>query len=431
MFNQPVVVLFISIIEILCYSIYMQFIPRRISGGGYILYCVVSVLLINIINLVFYRNLGYLTALLYYLFVLLWMLVGYRLQLRAAVFHILIIFMSGHCLKQIFGNLMAASFWKQTPSLIINNVLAPIPQIVGWTIFGLLLGFILVKIRHEVETMEPQHLTWNRIALMVPAAIPVLYISYMTVFLNRDPTVTELLIEAVSSFCGLVLIIGQERANLANVYKLEIAELENSMRNQYERYLVSTEAAEQINQACHDLKNQILAFRSQGNELEQQSYLSELEQSINKYQAVYHTGNGVLDGLLFEKGKIAGQNGTRLLCFADGALLDRLDPVDLCTLFGNLLDNAIEACDKNQNPSDRKITLKVTEFREFVLTRCENPFSGEMLNVGQDFLSTKVANKPHGFGLKGIRHVVDKYGGDMTIDLQNRKFVVSILLPIN
>lgn len=420
----------LSVIEILCYSVYCSFLPHRFAGARFIGYQIISIVLLYFINSVFYEHLGYPTALLYFSYIFLWILVGYRIPIRATVFHLLIFFMSGHCLKQIFGNIIWASFWREIPEIIGNPTVELFSQMVVWTVFGLIYVFFLVNIRKQVQNMDPRHLTWNRIALMIPAIIPVLYISYLTITLDRDPTVTELMIEAVSSFCGLLLIINQERAHLASIYRVEIAELENSMHSQYERYLVSTEAAEQINQACHDIKNQLLAFRGKESSPEQEGYFRELEITINKYKAVYHTGNGVLDGLLYEKGKRAQETGTQLLCFADGTLLVQMSPVDLCTLVGNLLDNALEACAKTENAADRSVLLKVTEFREYVLLRCENSNAEQLMHVGQEFLSTKMDGNQHGYGLKGIRHVVEEYGGDMTIDSESGRFVVSILLPL-
>lgn len=427
---QPSIVLFISVIEIFCYSRYLVPIPKRWAEMKYALYLFFSILLLTLINLVFYQHLGYLTALMYYSFVLGWILAGYQINIKIAVFDLLIFFMSGHCLKQIFGNLAAASFC-QVMNTNAYQIRAFIFQILLWVVFGLILTSILVKIRDQIRTMDLQRLTWNRIFLMLPAVIPVLYISYMTIFLNRDPTPTELIIEAVSSFCGLILIISQERAHLASLYQLEISQLENAMRSQYERYLVSSETAEKVNQACHDLKNQMIAFRMGTCVSEEEVYIREIEKTIHKYRTVYHTDNGVLDGLLFEKGRQAEAVRTQLVCFADGSLLAHIRPVDLCTLIGNLLDNAIEACVQLDESDSRTVILKVTQFRQFALIRCENPYSGNLLMDGFSFISTKQEQQAHGYGLKGIRHVVQEYNGEMDIETDSGRFVISILIPLS
>lgn len=425
----PGAILILSCVEVICYSLYMRFIPGRFTGIKFFLFLFFSAAILYLVNRVFYAHLGYPTALLFYTFLFGWILIGYRLDLRAASFHLLIFFMSGHCLKQIFGNIIWAKFWQSMPVVTGSLSAMQAVQIGAWLVYGVLYGLILIYIRRFVREVEPRTLTWNRIVLMVPAVIPVLYISYLTITLDRDPTVTELMIEAVSSFCGLLIIINQERAYLASSYQIEIARLENAMRNQYESYLISTEAAERINQACHDLKNQMIALRDPNNSSERNGYLQEMEKTINKYQSAYHTGDGVLDGVLYEKGRRAEEMGAQLVSLVDGTLLSGMRPVDVCTLVGNLLDNALEACEKNPDQEKRTVMLKVTGFKDYVLLRCENPITEELVPAGSDYLSTKADADHHGWGLKGIRHVVSAYQGELTIDTVDQRFVVSFLLP--
>ena len=400
------------------------------NGLGFISFFVFSCLLLFAVNDVFFFNLGYLTALMYYSFILLWMLIGYRLTLREAVFHLLIIFMCDHCLKQIFSNLIWMPYWQQFPNLLNHPLLMSLVQAGIWTAHALVCSLLLLTVRKHILLSNAKDLNWNRILLMLPAVIPVLYISYMLLNLEHDPWTTVLLIEAVSSFCGLILIISQEKSYLAGVYQLEIANLENAMQSQYDRYLISTEAAEQINQACHDFKNQLIAFREDNCNSQEEDYVRELEKTMNKYRAVYHTGNSVLDGVLYEKGRLAEAASAQLLCFADGNLLTRLRPVDLCTLVGNLLDNAIEACANIENLTDRSVILKITQFRHYALIRCENPFRGSLRQEGAAFLTTKQNTHTHGYGLKGIQHVVETYAGGMTVETEGARFILSILIPL-
>lgn len=88
-----------------------------------------------------------------------------------------------------------------------------------------------------------------------------------------------------------------------------------------------------------------------------------MEQEIRSYEAQNKTGNEVLDTILTSKSLYCQQHGITLTCVADGAALDFMDTMDLCSLFGNALDNAIESVEKLPDSEQRLIHLVVTRKR--------------------------------------------------------------------
>ena len=119
-----------------------------------------------------------------------------------------------------------------------------------------------------------------------------------------------------------------------------------------------------------------------------------------------------------------------MLPMADGAALLGLETVDLCTIFGNALDNAIESCEKIADWKQREIRLKVCRMQGFLAIYVENPYVQEPRREGERLLSTKRDQENHGYGLQGIREAVRRYGGEMDTEMKDGFFTLTLLAPL-
>ena len=155
-----------------------------------------------------------------------------------------------------------------------------------------------------------------------------------------------------------------------------------------------------------------------------------MEEEIRTYEAQNKTGNSVLDTVLTGKSLYCARHGVELTCVADGARLGFMDVMDICSIFGNLLDNAIECELTIQDKKKRLIHLAVYTRKDFLVIQCEN-YCEEKLEF-QDGLpvSTKGDGAYHGFGIKSIRYAAGKYGGTVTIHNQDSWFELNIVIPI-
>ena len=113
----------------------------------------------------------------------------------------------------------------------------------------------------------------------------------------------------------------------------------------------------------------------------------------------------------------------------DGKALKFLSEIDIYSLFGNILDNAIEACEK-LDESERYIGLKVYKQNSFVIINVINPFSGKIKKENGNIITTKNDKISHGYGLKSIKYVVDKYDGKIDINDRKNIFYLTILFNI-
>lgn len=155
-----------------------------------------------------------------------------------------------------------------------------------------------------------------------------------------------------------------------------------------------------------------------------------MEEEIRQYEAQNKTGNKVLDTVLTTKSLYCNKHGITFTCMADGTLLDFMDVMDICSIFGNALDNAIECEMKIPEKEKRLIHVTVSRQKAFLILRFENYCEEEVQYQGGTLTTTKKDKKYHGYGMKSIRYTVNKYGGAVTIDTKENWFDLKILIPI-
>lgn len=115
---------------------------------------------------------------------------------------------------------------------------------------------------------------------------------------------------------------------------------------------------------------------------------------------------------------------------ADGAALSFMDPIDLYTLFGNALDNALECVRTISNPERRVLAVTLQRKRDMVFLQFEN-FCDSPPDLRDGLLrSTKADDGFHGFGMKSIRAIAERYGGTIDITAEGGIFLLCILLPL-
>lgn len=212
--------------------------------------------------------------------------------------------------------------------------------------------------------------------------------------------------------------------------KFEVDALQNMLRTQYAQYQQSQESIDLINRKYHDLKHQIAALRGECDPARKSEFLDRMEADIRSYEAQNKTGNQVLDTVLTSKSLYCQKHDINLTCVADGTALDFLEVMDLCTLFGNALDNAIEAVERVADGEKRLIHLSVARQKGFLRIRVENYYEGDLRFEGELPLTTKADKRFHGYGLKSIRQTAEKYGGSVTISTKKNWFELRVLIPI-
>lgn len=210
----------------------------------------------------------------------------------------------------------------------------------------------------------------------------------------------------------------------------ELQAINRILNQQYEQYQLSRDNIDLLNRKYHDLKHQINAIRLESDPEKKEAYLEEMETGIKMYEAQNKTGNSVLDTILASKSMYCVQNDINFTCVADGTLLAFIDVMDICTIFGNILDNAIESVEQLEDTGLRLIRTAVFAQNDFLMIRVENYCETELTMLDGLPVTTKGDKRFHGYGIKSIRYVVEKYEGTMTIHNENHWFTLRILIPL-
>ncbi len=229
---------------------------------------------------------------------------------------------------------------------------------------------------------------------------------------------------------GLAILVAYHIQRLHLRAQHDLESMEMILHNQYTQYQQSQETLDLINYKYHDLKHHIIALRAEENKEKRNAYLDKMEDEIRNYEAQNKTGNQVLDTLLTAKSLYCMREKIALTYVVDGARLDFMDVMDICSIFGNALDNAIECEKKIPETEKRMIHVSMFVQQTFLIIRFENYCEGE-LNFEQNLpVTTKKQAEFHGYGLKSLRHTVHKYGGEVDIDVADQWFRLKILIPL-
>ena len=239
-----------------------------------------------------------------------------------------------------------------------------------------------------------------------------------------------LFIRTMTDFAGLLLLYIIDIQRRALYARYELGAMDSLLNRQYEQYQAAEANNEAIQRVYHDLKHQIAFIREEKDRKKKAAYLEQLDSVISVREAQADTGNAVLDTLLTTKNMICLERGITMTVFADAHDAGFLDVMDLCSLFGNAVDNAIEYEQQVEDESCRLIKVTVRTQSRFLLIRIQN-YCNEKLPIEDGTIATSKKDKRiHGYGIKSIRRAVEKYDGTLTMEQEDDWFVLKALIPI-
>lgn len=231
------------------------------------------------------------------------------------------------------------------------------------------------------------------------------------------------------NFAGLCIIFLLQIQKHDRQLKDELDKISNVLSSkQYEKYISYKENSELIQQKMHDLKHQIHIIKNEENQDRRNTHIDVVLEELNHMSANIETGNQVLDTILTNKNIYCIENKIIFSCIADGKLLNFMDVSDICSIFGNAFDNAIEHI-AGKNIEKSIINLRIVEKGNFVVIRFENYCDSRQPLIDGIPLTTKVDKVNHGYGIKSIRYTVSKYGGTTTVEYKDSWFYLKILIP--
>ncbi|HHV09740.1 MAG TPA: GHKL domain-containing protein [Clostridiales bacterium] len=220
-----------------------------------------------------------------------------------------------------------------------------------------------------------------------------------------------------------------------DIIKREIKLHENRMfqmqvKSQANMYRSISENFDNQKQKTHEFKNQITCIESllaKKQYLELEEYVQKIYGNLNKELDAVDTNNVIVNAILNTKYQEAVEKGIVFVFKINDLLEVQVSDEDMITILSNLLDNAIEACEKCTD--NKIIKLKIIKENDALVISVKNTFNHEIHYVDGEIRTTKVSKpEEHGVGIKNVIRIIEKYGGAYAIQEQNKEFLFSIII---
>ena len=272
--------------------------------------------------------------------------------------------------------------------------------------------------------------TFQSFIIMLPA-VPYFVLRNYAFFFKIDPFNVPAIIHYLNVLFGISamtnMIMGEQLS--FRIRQNERIQVEKLARRQYNNYLFNLKTMETVNRKYHDLRHIIRGIDAMDSIEEIRSSVKSIENEIQGYELIFNTGNKTMDVILSDRMQEAKEKNIPIHVHADGSEWEIVSDIDLATIFGNAIDNAIESSEKNEDLNARYIDIRTGKVNEMLIARFENQFAHKLEKNQSKFLTTKKDTENHGYGLQSIEMIVEKYSGEMDINIDNGTFTLTVIIP--
>lgn len=323
----------------------------------------------------------------------------------------------------------------------IDYIVVDIENMIIQNILMLVVFQICIQIK-KFKDFKYTYKKINYISIFLPTLINIL----MLIVIFRIIAIDKI----VSKFYIIILIIVPILVIISKIYhfymlkkhiysyKLDYENkiIKHNVLKEHNYYKKINEEKDKVRYLHHDIKNHMICIKNlcehkKFNKILE--YIDSMEININtycKFNHTFNTGNMILDSILREKKIICIEKGINFYVDMDFSNSDFMEMIDICTIFSNLIDNSIEACDKITSlDNPKKITLKSKYIDGFCIISIENTKVNEIKQIKNLFLTSKKNSYMHGIGLKNVNKSVEKYFGQINFNYYKNIFIVKIMIP--
>lgn len=264
--------------------------------------------------------------------------------------------------------------------------------------------------------------------LIIFLAIDIIFNACLTFYSYTNYDRTYMMFEeSYNMICCLVILVVQFTMVRERHLETQVEFYSNLLEQEKRQYEQNKVNIERLNIKAHDLKHQIIALGQK--ESISSEELEDISEAVSLYDKSYQTENEALNIVLMEKENVCRKYEIQMSVIADGNCLSFLKENDLYALFGNALDNAIEAS-MNLPKEKRFISLVTGSKNSFVSISLQNFIDHQVEMKDGRPVTSKTDKENHGFGIRSMEIIVAKYHGDISFQTKNGIFLLKILLPI-
>ena len=306
----------------------------------------------------------------------------------------------------------------------------------------MLIAFSISNQISKFKGVKNLNIKFDYKSIIIPILIDIVLIISVFRILAIDTVLTNFDISTLIITTIILIVSKFNHLNLLgkNMYSYvldyENRVIKENILTEQNYYKKINKEKDKVRSLYHDMKNHIICINSlceEGDIAKIKKYIDSMDinlLSFNKLSKDIKTGNMILDSILRVKKEVCLEKKIDFLIDVDFSKSDFMDMIDICTIFSNLIDNAIEACDKIENQKIHKtITLKSRYIDKFNIILIENTKVNNIKKGKFVFLTNKNNSYMHGIGLKNVVKTVEKYFGQANFNHQENKFKVKILIP--
>ena len=281
----------------------------------------------------------------------------------------------------------------------------------------------------NVRKNKPVPLQYWLASVLIPLIS--IYVALMIVATTNINRLSVILAITGIFLCNILIFYLYDSLARAYSGQLETALLTKEREYYYNQCGLMQDSMEYIQSFKHDITNHLLAaseYIKHGQSEQAAEYLGKLIGNVGKDKTYSDTGNIAFDSIINYAFKDAEEKGMAVTCTITVPKELGVDAVDVVTILGNLLDNAVSAA---ANVMDGSINLRVNYGKGRLSIIIENTYAGKIIYQDGKIVSAKRdVGDGHGYGLKNVQQAVEKYDGDMDISHTDTLFSVNVLLFI-
>lgn len=296
-------------------------------------------------------------------------------------------------------------------------------------VFSGLIAFVVVlQIRRLVKKNEINIYEHRNMLLVFDFVFSLIFLCYERVFHNMTINISKVEVTKMLSFVALSILVS---AIMIVLLKNKMIEKQNEILQFQEelskrRYEELAEIISKNHQLVHDMNNHLFMLQEYAREEDVvglQRYIREVQQEYIPSSRKTWTGNQALDFILNQKKTEAERQKIEFQIQADKSVYLPMTDSEICVLFGNLLDNAIEA--SAQIKEEKKwIKVSLGQQKEMFFLNIINNYTKAPVMCRGEYVTTKQQKDDHGYGLKSAKRIVEKYEGILNLHNADGKFEV-------
>lgn len=304
-------------------------------------------------------------------------------------------------------------------------------------LIGLMLLIVIALLRKKTKgifEIPLKNLHWSKYALIIWTFICFTFLlGYIQIIQEESNTklsnaLTTVLILVSFGIINIVAMMSRA-SHTRDKYKAIAKMNQEYLEIQQNYYILLSEKNEDVKRFRHDLKNHFFCLQAlvqEGRIDKITEYISDLSQDAKEVTDQIHTGSNVVDAIINDALDKNPQATITINGFLPNPLY--ISAVDLCTVFSNIITNAVEAISVLDDSINRTIDVCIKKMENKIYIRVTNPIKEKALIEHNIIGTTKSDKEMHGFGLGNIHKCVKKYHGTMELSSTKTEFTLEIVM---